>query len=61
MEGLCGNFNDDPDDDLMTSSGLLFDNYDDFAVHYKTDDTCEDTNVPKSPSCDNNPNQKWFV
>lgn len=52
LEGLCGDCNKDPRNDLMTSDGLLTDNVDDFAVSWlydripgQTKETC--SNQPK--------------
>ena len=61
VDGLCGNFNGNPNDDLVTADGKKFLNYIDFAVHHQNADTCLMMDVPVPSDCNEQETQFWWV
>ncbi|XP_076814750.1 IgGFc-binding protein-like [Clavelina lepadiformis] len=57
VQGLCGNFNGNPDDDLVTSSGTPTTDINEFGQSYVVG-SCE-YGVPPDPVCSQRDTEKW--
>ncbi|KAL9966350.1 hypothetical protein ACROYT_G024405 [Oculina patagonica] len=57
--GLCGNFNDDRNDDFMTPQMLPETLANDFGDSWKVESTCPDAVVPKNPCATNKHRAPW--
>ena len=53
VEGLCGTFNDDSSDDLLTSDNVTTTNVTAFGNSWKTDPTCGDAPTVENPCVTN--------
>ena len=61
LQGLCGNYNGNPNDDFTTRQNQLTNNANIFGDSWKISNTCPNTKPPGPSPCEHNVELKQFA